>query len=296
MPRRVLQVVAVPDGAPLAAAGELHRFLDTAGVEVRTLAAGPAPSTARPPSVVLPPMAPSARSLAALTQLRREARWADVVVLRGRAGAFLARGAGLRAVWCVDDPARGRAVPRRRVGATVVPVAVEGGTPDHVDVLPPVVVPPVRLPVAARSAARTALGAPDGAPVVLLGAGVGPAAARSLAADAAGAGWWVVPAGADAELVLAATDVVVHAPVAGSGVAVDTLLRVLAGAAPLTPAGGDWAGRSHDSAAFAAGLGRLADGAARSPAASAAATEVLERYGPDTAGAQWLALLGRVGR
>lgn len=60
---------------------ELHHGLADAGIEVRTLAL--APGRGRLPSLPIPAMSPSPRSLAAHTQLRREQRWADVVVLRG---------------------------------------------------------------------------------------------------------------------------------------------------------------------------------------------------------------------
>lgn len=283
--RRVLQVVAVPDGAPLAAAVELHRFLDLAGVEVRSLAGGPAPSGTASDHEPLPPMAPSARSLAALTQLRREARWADVVVLRGRAASWLARGAGPASVWCVDDPLPGRPLPRRRVGAVVRP-----------DDLPPVVVPPVRLPAAARLAARVGLGVPDGAPVARVRLGVDGRTGPELGALLAAGGWWVVPGGADGELAAAAADVVVHVPSSAGAPDCDVLRDVLAGAVPLTPAGGDWHGASLDPDAFAGALRDLADESRRATAAAVAADGVLERHGPDSAGVRWLELLRGVAR
>lgn len=72
---------------------ELHHGLADAGIEVRTLAL--APGRGRFPTLSIPAMSPSPRSLAAHTQLRREQRWADVVVLRG---ATVAAAAGLTPV------------------------------------------------------------------------------------------------------------------------------------------------------------------------------------------------------
>lgn len=93
---RLLQVVGDSDAThDNLAALELHRRLDRDGLEVRTLAL--APGAVGGLSSVLPTMAPSGRSLAAHTQLRREQRWADVVLLRGPVAATAAGLARMRA-------------------------------------------------------------------------------------------------------------------------------------------------------------------------------------------------------
>lgn len=163
--RRVLQVLADPDPSPAsAAAASLHRVLTSRGYEVRTLALGPG----RRPGLEsdVPPMAPSHRSLAALLQFRREAVWADAVLLRGRRTAYVARFGGVPCVWCVDDPA-GRP-PRSGAAPVVVPdgtTATWLGRPAQV--LAPVV-EEQELPSAARLAARELLGLGPGARTVLV--------------------------------------------------------------------------------------------------------------------------------
>jgi len=86
---RVLQVLGHNDRDGVGQASlELHRELARRGMQVRTLALAPGREAGL--SAVVPTMSPSARSLAAHTQLRREQRWADVVILRGQVPAAAA--------------------------------------------------------------------------------------------------------------------------------------------------------------------------------------------------------------
>ncbi|HNG25107.1 MAG TPA: hypothetical protein PLC03_14175, partial [Microthrixaceae bacterium] len=86
---RVLQVLGHNDRDGVGQASlELHRELARRGMQVRTLALAPGREAGL--SAVVPTMSPSARSLAAHTQLRREQRWADVVILRGQVPASAA--------------------------------------------------------------------------------------------------------------------------------------------------------------------------------------------------------------
>lgn len=81
-PLRILQLVADTDhGAEQDRALALHPALVARGQEVRTLAL--APGKHGQLAATLPVLAPGRRSLAALSALRAEARWADVVVFHG---------------------------------------------------------------------------------------------------------------------------------------------------------------------------------------------------------------------
>ena len=133
-------------------------------------------------------MAPSARSLAAHTQFRREQRWADVVVLRGEAPASAAgvvriRGAAPTVLHLADDAARwcSAPVPSRalRLAARADALVVRG--PDDVAVADRLGIPTSRVHVvsygvepgppitAARTdAARRQLGLPSDAFVALV--------------------------------------------------------------------------------------------------------------------------------
>lgn len=290
--RRVLQVVAVPDGRTSAAAAGLHRFLVAQGLEVRSLAGGPAASGSPPTGVDLPPMAPSGRSPAALAQLRREVRWADVLVLRGRRAAVLALGGGPRTVWCLDDLRPATRVPRRPVGALVVPtdsavgvVARHGRTPA---VLPPVVVPFPLLPPAARTEARAVLGLPADARIARLRQVSDRRGAR-LVLQAAG--WTTAPDDAPEEVLRAVTEVVVHESWPTTGPSVEVLDDVLAGATPVAVDGTDWGAGAADRDRLRQRLDELGDADVRLRAAEAAAAHVLDVYGSDAAGAEWLSLL-----
>lgn len=79
MTLRVLQVIADTADSPAnLAALRHHELLAANGIEIRTLAL--APGSGRVVPRIVPTMAPSARSIAAYTQLRRELRWPDVAV------------------------------------------------------------------------------------------------------------------------------------------------------------------------------------------------------------------------
>ena len=104
-PLRLLQLVADTDAGPVQErALALHRALVERGQEVRTLALAPGRSGQL--ASTLPVLAPGRRSLAALTAVRAEARWADVVIFHGLAST--PPGVGLlrslpRAVLLVED-------------------------------------------------------------------------------------------------------------------------------------------------------------------------------------------------
>ncbi len=83
---------------------DLHDGLSRLGVEVRTVALGPGRTGGL--DAVVPTLAPATGSLAAVTQLRREQRWADTVV-------------------CADE--RAAAVQRRTLGRGLVVLRVTGG-------------------------------------------------------------------------------------------------------------------------------------------------------------------------
>ncbi len=198
---RILQVLGDTDEDDDGrAALDLHRALTDIGVEVRTLALAPGRQAGLASEV--PTMSPSARSLAAHTQLRREQRWADVVLLRGEAPASAAGLARVRnapptvlqlgadaAAW-IDGPVPSRAARALgRVDAVVVTSVADlavadrlGLRPDELTVVPyGVPIGPVVSP-ARRSAARAALGLPAAGLVAhLVGGGARLAAARTEA-------------------------------------------------------------------------------------------------------------------
>lgn len=79
---RVLQVLADTDESAATRAGlSLHTILADAGLELRTVAL--APGRRGEHAALIPVVAPGRRTLAALTQLHTESRWADVVVFHG---------------------------------------------------------------------------------------------------------------------------------------------------------------------------------------------------------------------
>lgn len=79
MTPRLLQVIPDTTDSPAnLAALRHHGLLARNGIEIRTLAIAPGSGHQVPTTV--PTMAPSARSLAAFTQLRRELRWPDAVL------------------------------------------------------------------------------------------------------------------------------------------------------------------------------------------------------------------------
>ena len=72
----------------------LHRGLVAHGAEVRSVALAPGGDGALDEAV--PVLAPAPRPLAAMLQLRREQRWADLVVCAGDVAALLQRMTGPR--------------------------------------------------------------------------------------------------------------------------------------------------------------------------------------------------------
>lgn len=225
--RRVLQVLADPDPSPAsAAAASLHRYLSAQGYEVRTLALGPGRRAGLQSDV--PPMSPSHRSLAALLQFRREAVWADAVLLRGRRTAHVARFGRVPCVWCVDDPS-GRP-PRSGSAPVVVPDATTAawlGRPARV--LAPVVEQPL-LPDAARSAARELLDVAPGARTVLVLDGPDARVAAAVRSAADHGAQVLRPGQAEDEVLFAAADQVVRTDDSLVERPADLVRAVLAGA------------------------------------------------------------------
>jgi hypothetical protein len=79
---RILQVLADTDASPVnRAAVDLHAALASAGAELRTIAL--APGRTGELATVVPAVAPARRTVAALTALRSEATWADVLLFQG---------------------------------------------------------------------------------------------------------------------------------------------------------------------------------------------------------------------
>ena len=142
----MLQVLPdTDDSAANRAAVELHGALVGAGLAVRTVAI--APGRRGGLAGVLPAVSPSRRSLAALGELRRESRWADVVLFHGTRSlppfaGMLRRGP--RAVLLLDGeerPPRSLARLRRsgalrEVPARERPSAAEGWVDLLVDAAP----------------------------------------------------------------------------------------------------------------------------------------------------------------
>ena len=226
--RRVLQVLADPDPSPAsAAAASLHRYLAAHGYEVRTLALGPGRRAGLQSDV--PPMAPSHRSLAGLLQFRREAVWADAVLLRGRRTAHVARFGRVPCVWCVDDAA-GRP-PRSGQAPVVVPDRTTAdwlGRPAQVHAP---VVEQQELPGAARAAARELLCVPPGGQTVLVLDGAADQERAAVAAAEAQGALVLRPGQAEDEVLFAAADQVVRTDGTLVEHPADLVRAVLAGAA-----------------------------------------------------------------
>lgn len=127
---RVLQVLEDTDRTPTHVdALQLHTWLTDAGIEVRTVALAPGRTGGL--AATVPAIAPGRRTLAALTQLRAEARWADVVLLRGGAAAppgFTRVRSWPPVILC---PAPGEEVPGKLASRVrVVDAAAESGDED----------------------------------------------------------------------------------------------------------------------------------------------------------------------
>jgi len=173
-------------------------------------------------------MAPSYRSLAALLQFRREAVWADAVLLRGRRTAYVARFGRVPCVWCVDDPS-GRP-PRSGDAPVVVPDAATAewlGRPAQV--LAPVV-DQHELPAAARSAARELLHVAPGSRTVLVLDGPDARVAAAVRSASAGGAHVLRPGEAEDDVLFAAADEVVRTDESLVEHPVDLVRAVLAGA------------------------------------------------------------------
>jgi hypothetical protein len=323
---RVLQVLGdTDDDDDGRAALDLHRQLTRAGIEIRTLAL--APGTQAGLASIVPTMSPSARSIAAHTQLRREQRWADVVVLRGEAPAAAAGLAhvrtapptvlalGVEAQRWLTGPVPPRVVRLvGRVAAVVVTCGADATVGDRlglgagaVRVIPYGVDAGTVVTSAQRAAARSGLGLPDDVLVAHL-VGRGPAldAARRRA-DELGVARTEAEAVDDrvvrfgdaeepdrTELVVAAADLVVAAgEVAGPPPAV--LSAAAAGLAVVGPSSGalgdlvdDTTGWSELDAAVAAGTDEVRRRGA------VAAQRVQQRFALADVGAEWEAVLRSV--
>jgi hypothetical protein len=194
-PLRVLQVLFDTDLTdPSERALDLHAALARRGIEVRTVALGAGRRGGLDDRV--PALAPAASNLSARTQLRREARWADVVALVGDAVGVatsrLLRGAPPMVGAC-DAPMPGP--PPTGLAGLVVTALHDLPSPPEVDTasavgvapgaapVPVVVLPPgvdTRRPptsTTARRVARRELALPEDGPVVrIVGAGADAAA------------------------------------------------------------------------------------------------------------------------
>jgi Glycosyltransferase Family 4 len=321
---RVLQVLAdtddVDDGR---FALELHGRLAERGLEVRTLALGPGRRGGL--EAVLPVMSPSRRSIAAHTQLRREQRWADVVVLRGERPALvaaLANRAGAPPTvlalagdahrWAAGPvPSRVHRLVQQGLAAVVTadPAATAGlatalgadpgdvhDIPYGVDVRPPVTTP------AARRVARELLGLPaDG--VVARCVGTEPDDGADLARRAAARAGVVLvtPGSGDPEVEAAAADVAVLPTRRSAGPPLGLLAAARDGDALVAPAAGALAGLVDDTtgrvcgpdedAVVAALADLMADPHAVAAAGAAASERVRRSYGLDDVADAWADLL-----
>ena len=319
---RVLQVLADTDDVDDSRFSlDLHAALATGGLEVRTMALGPGRVGGL--ESVVPVMSPSRRSIAAHTQLRREQRWADVVLLRGEAPASVAGlafiGGGPPIVVALGEEARrwtDGPVPsriRRLVdrGATVVvtddaSAAVAGPlglASEAVHVVPfGVALPSPPTTPAQRTAARSMLGLPAGAPVarVLGPRRSGGAATARHAASRAGIAVVDDDAG-DPEVVTAAADIAVSADQHWSGPSRELLLAGRDGSALVAPSVGATAHLVDDTTGVSAGpdADSLADALERLGAepdqcrtrGAAAAARVRARYDLAAVAGRWADLL-----
>ena len=326
-PVRVLQVLGDTDDVDDARfALDLHGRLSARGLEVRTMALGPGRVGGL--ESLVPTMSPSRRSLAAHTQLRREQRWADVVVLRGGGAASVAGLAGIGGApptvvalgeearrWATRPvPSRVRRLVDRGVAAVVVtdeaaaagvtgPLGLHPGDlvsiPYGVDVRPRVTTP------TARHAARELLGLPPEDPVARF---VGSAGSDDGAAIAARAcqrsGVPLIGSDdGDPEVVAAAADIAVLPTRRTCGPPRGLLLAARDGAALVAPDSGGLAllvngstGRpvDRDEEAVTAALRALAADPARLSAHGAAASErVRQDFDLEAVGDRWADLLTR---
>jgi hypothetical protein len=324
----VLQVLSDTDDSDDSRfALDLHARLTDRGLEVRTMALGPGHRGGLESRV--PVMSPSRRSIAAHTQLRREQRWADVVVLRGEGPAMTAGLARVRAAppavvalgeearrWAQHPvPARARRLVERGIAALVVtdhPAAVAvaaplGRHPQDLVVIPVGV--DVRPPVtsaAARRVAREVLGLPaDGVVARFVGLAGPDDGARIAHGAASRAGVPLVgPHDGDTDVVAAAADVAVLPTRRTCGPPRGLLLAARDANALVAPADGGLAALvdEHtgvvcpaDEDAVTAALEALAADPDRVAAAAARASErVRDHFDLDAVSQRWSDLLARV--
>lgn len=318
---RLLQVLGDTDDTDDARfALDLHARLADLGLEVRTLALGPGRRGGL--ESLVPVMSPSRRSLAAHTQLRREQRWADVVVLREGPAALVAglarRGGPPTVLALAEDAVRwsNQPVPSRvrRVveQATAVVVTDDpsrsvagalGRDPGELTVIPyGVDVRPPPVSDRARVAARALLGLPaDGAVARFVGT-AGECDDLGGARDAARrAGVPLVDDGAgEPEVVAAAADVAVLVTSRRSGPPRGVLLAGRDGSALVAPGRGGLAhlvdGRTgvpaEGTGGVADALAALAgDDALRRDRGAAAAARVRSEYDLAPVAERWAALV-----
>ena len=278
---RLLQVLGDTDDTDDARfALDLHARLADLGLEVRTLALGPGRRGGL--ESLVPVMSPSRRSLAAHTQLRREQRWADVVVLRGGPAALvagLARRSGPPTVLALAEdavrwshqpvPSRVRGVAERSTAVVVTDeparsaAAALGRDPGDLTVIPyGVDVRPPPVSDRARVAARGLLGLPAAGAVARLVGTVGQGDDLGGARDAARrAGVPLVDDDAgEAEVVAAAADVALLGTPRRSGPPRGLLLAGRDGAALVAPGSDGLAGLVDGHTGVPAdGTGEMAD-------------------------------------
>lgn len=256
---------------------DLHRHLGDLGAEVRTVALGPGPAGGL--DAVVPVLAPHPRTVAAGLQLRREARWCDVLLLHGVTSAtvahrWLPRRGGMRRVVVLDPVESAAGLPRRglrRLGGSDLVVTTHALAQRQVvrAGVAAVQLPSVaRLPSAVvgdaqRRAARRSLDVAEDVPLLGL-AGPLDAAGGSRGAPpapvvdaAAEAGWAATPVrgdGSDAdELSVAACDAVVVTARCPDGSLPRGALVVAAGGGALVGLGADQDGLVADASGAVAG-------------------------------------------
>ena len=320
---RVLQVVGDTDAtdSALGALG-LHAAWVARSVEVRTFAI--APGRRRGLEQAIPVLAPGRRSITAHTQFRREARWADVVVLHGAPPALVAALATPREsaalVFAVDpsiEQPSERPLPSRliRLGARLAGVvntdpAAAKGVASRLGTTAPVATIPtgvdlVRTPVGddERRAARSALGLADTtAPIVRsIGASAEEPTTLRRTVEALGGHW--LDGRVDPDIARAAADVVA-APNAGpTGPPRALLLAAHAGSAVVAPDVGALADLvdsrtgapcGRDEPSIRSALSTLSDPHRRAAAGAEASARVVRSFGLADVGDRWIDLLRMV--
>jgi hypothetical protein len=189
---------------------DLHRHLASLGAQVRTVALGPGTSGGL--DAVVPVLAPHPRAPAAGLQLRREARWCDVLVLHGShpgrvAHRWVPRGGGPRRV-VVLGAADGSWTARRLrplagCAAVITTSSAQLHRLESLGVAPRLLpaaalLPSVDVGDAQRRAARRSLGLTEESAVLGVAAPLdrsppgGGSASAALVSAAGEAGWSVI--------------------------------------------------------------------------------------------------------